>query len=89
MTMTRAVVQLIDDGGEATYTGFGHVAGRSACHATLVALFDALLQDPTRHDKIANRVIKPLALRQQAAKAAVAAKVAASKVDFFTMVRGE
>ena len=89
MTMTRAVVQLIDDDGEATYTGFGHVAGRSARHATLVALFDALLQDPIRHDQIANRVVKPLAMRQQAAKTAVAAKVAASKVDFFTLVRSE
>jgi alpha-D-ribose 1-methylphosphonate 5-triphosphate synthase subunit PhnG len=89
MTMTRAVVQLIDDSGEATYTGFGHVAGRSARHATLVALFDALLQDPIRHDEIADRVVKPLAMRQQAAKTAAAAKVAASKVDFFTLVRSE
>jgi alpha-D-ribose 1-methylphosphonate 5-triphosphate synthase subunit PhnG len=89
MTMTRAVVQLIVDGGEATYTGFGHVAGRSARHATLVALFDALLQDPIRHDEIAYRVVKPLAMRQQAAKTAAAAKVAASKVDFFTLVRSE
>lgn len=89
MTMTRAVVQLIGDGGEATYTGFGHVAGRSARRAELVALFDALLQDPRRHDELANRVVEPLAARQQAAKAAVAAKVAASKVDFFTMVRSE
>lgn len=89
MTMTRAAVQLLGAGGKATYTGFGHVAGRSARQAELVALFDALLQDPVWHDDITSGVIEKLAARQRAAKAAQAAKVAASKVDFFTMVRGE
>jgi alpha-D-ribose 1-methylphosphonate 5-triphosphate synthase subunit PhnG len=46
MTMTRAAVQLLDDANDASRTGFGHVAGRSARHAELVTLFDALLQDP-------------------------------------------
>jgi alpha-D-ribose 1-methylphosphonate 5-triphosphate synthase subunit PhnG len=89
MTMTRAAVQLIDHSGEVTRAGFGHVAGRSARHAELVALFDALLQDPARHDGIATSVVEPLAARQQAAKAATAAKITASRVDFLTMVRSE
>ena len=89
MTMTRAAVQLLDASGAVSQTGFGHVAGRSARHAELVALFDAMLQDPERHDAIAERVIEPLAAEQQACKASQAAKVMASKVDFFTMVRGE
>jgi alpha-D-ribose 1-methylphosphonate 5-triphosphate synthase subunit PhnG len=89
MTMTRAAVQLIGDLGEARHTGFGHVAGRSGRHAELVALFDALLQDPERHDTIAAQVVGSLAARQQAATAKRAAKAAATKVDFFTMVRGE
>ena len=89
MTMTRAAVQLLDASGEANQTGFGHVAGRSARKAELVALFDAMLQDPARHNEIAVAVVIPLAAEQQAAKAAQAAKVLATKVDFFTMVRGE
>jgi alpha-D-ribose 1-methylphosphonate 5-triphosphate synthase subunit PhnG len=89
MTMTRAAVQLLDDVGDAQQTGFGHVAGRSARHAELVAVFDALLQDPQRHDAVAAGVVAPLAARQRATKAAQAAKVAATRVDFFTMVRGE
>jgi alpha-D-ribose 1-methylphosphonate 5-triphosphate synthase subunit PhnG len=89
MTMTRAAVQLLDAAGNVAYTGFGHVAGRSARRAELVALFDAMLQDPARHDAIAERVVEPLAAEQEAAKAAQTAKVMASRVEFFTMVRGE
>jgi alpha-D-ribose 1-methylphosphonate 5-triphosphate synthase subunit PhnG len=89
MTMTRAAVQLLDAAGAVGHTGFGHVAGRSARRAELVALFDAMLQDPARRDVIADRVVEPLAAEQEEAKAARAAKVMASKVDFFTMVRGE
>ena len=89
MTMTRAAVQLLGRAGDVSHTGFGHVAGRSARRAELVALFDALLQDPARHDAVAGTVVAPLAASQAAAKATQAAKIMASKVDFFTMVRGE
>lgn len=89
MTMTRAVIQLLDEGGDTTFTGFGHVAGRDARHAKFVALFDALLQDPARHDELVADLIGPLARRQAAAHAERTEKVMASRVDFFTMVRGE
>jgi alpha-D-ribose 1-methylphosphonate 5-triphosphate synthase subunit PhnG len=89
MTMTRAAVQLLDAAGEVSHTGLGHVAGRSGRRAELVALFDALLQDPARHEEIGALVLEPLAARQRATKAAEGAKVMASKVDFFTLVRGE
>ena len=89
MTMTRAAVQLLDPDRRPGIIGFGHVAGRSARQAELVAMLDALLQDPARHDAIAGSVIEPLAARQAATRAAQAAKLMASKVDFFTMVRGE
>src|SRR5204862_5640081 len=61
MTMTRAAVQLLDAAGAATQTGFGHVAGRSARRAELVAVFDALLQDRERHDALVATVVTPLA----------------------------
>jgi alpha-D-ribose 1-methylphosphonate 5-triphosphate synthase subunit PhnG len=89
VTMTRAAIQLIDTMGRVSYTGFGHVAGRSARHAELVALFDALLQDPGRHKALTATLVVPLTARQHAAKAANAAKAMSSKVNFYTMVRGE
>jgi alpha-D-ribose 1-methylphosphonate 5-triphosphate synthase subunit PhnG len=89
MTMTRATIQLLDAAGAVSQAGFGYVAGRSARRAELVALFDAMLQDPARHDVLSGTVVAPLAAQQQTAKAALSAKVMASKVDFFTMVRGE
>src|SRR5215469_16367618 len=89
MTMTRSAVQLLNADGVVTWTGFGHVAGRSARRAELVALFDALMQDPARQNAIERAVVAPLAARQEAARETQAAKVTASKVDFFTMVRGE
>ncbi|HML09247.1 MAG TPA: phosphonate C-P lyase system protein PhnG [Stellaceae bacterium] len=89
MTMTRAAVQLLDHAGAVRFTGFGHVAGRSTRHAELIALFDAMLQDPARHGAISELVIGPLAVEQQARKAEEIARVRASKVDFFTLVRGE
>jgi alpha-D-ribose 1-methylphosphonate 5-triphosphate synthase subunit PhnG len=89
MTVTRAVVQLLDEAGAVSYTGFGHTAGRSARRAELVALFDALLQDPAQHGAVAGAVVEPLAAAQSAAKSAQTAKMGASKVEFFTMVRGE
>jgi alpha-D-ribose 1-methylphosphonate 5-triphosphate synthase subunit PhnG len=89
MTMTRAAVQLLDAAGEGGHAGFGHVSGRSARRAELVALFDAMLQDPDRCRVIVGIVVEPLAAAQQAAKAARTARVMASKVDFFTMTRGE
>jgi alpha-D-ribose 1-methylphosphonate 5-triphosphate synthase subunit PhnG len=38
---------------------------------------------------LAATLVVPLATRQQASKAAQAAKVMRTRVDFFTMVRGE
>jgi alpha-D-ribose 1-methylphosphonate 5-triphosphate synthase subunit PhnG len=89
MTMSRAAVQIVDAENNVSQTGFGYVAGRSGRRAELVAVFDALLQDPVRHEAIADSVVEPLASGQAAKKAAQAARVMASKVDFFTMVRGE
>jgi alpha-D-ribose 1-methylphosphonate 5-triphosphate synthase subunit PhnG len=84
MTMTRAAVRL-EDGA----TGFGHVAGRSARHAELAALFDAVLQNPGRQESLLAEVIRPIAERAAADRRRKAGEVAATKVDFFTLVRGE
>jgi alpha-D-ribose 1-methylphosphonate 5-triphosphate synthase subunit PhnG len=84
MTMTRCAVSLAD--GE---TGFGYVAGRSKRHAELAAVFDALLQDPARRGRLELCLLNPIARRQDELRRKQAAAVAATKVDFFTLVRGE
>jgi alpha-D-ribose 1-methylphosphonate 5-triphosphate synthase subunit PhnG len=88
ITMTRCVVQLESQGDEAI-TGFGYVAGRSHRHAELAAVCDALLQTPYWHDQIQAEVIQPLQIEHQKQQELKQRQAAATKVNFFTMVRGE
>lgn len=87
MTMTRAAVQLGGDTAGDGIVGYGQVLGRHPRHAELVALFDALLQDPQRAKEVGDSVIAPLAAALAERHAAEAAQVAPSRVEFFTMVR--
>lgn len=70
-------------------TGHAYVLGRSHRHARIAAEIDADLQDETLHGGIMARVIEPLRQAHEAAALAEQRKAAATKVDFFTMVRGE
>lgn len=83
MPLTRCVIQL----GEVT--GFGYVAGRSKRHAELAALCDALLQHPDWQAQVQQRVIIPLQAAAQAKQETEAAEVESTRVNFFTMLRGE
>ena len=81
-TVTRCAVRL-DDGSE----GHAYVMGRSATHARLAAICDALLQrDP---EGLSAKIIAPLAAKLGAKQVEASTKAAATKVDFFTMVRGD
>jgi alpha-D-ribose 1-methylphosphonate 5-triphosphate synthase subunit PhnG len=84
MTVTRAAIVL-----EEGPVGVGYVQGRDPRRAELVAVFDALLQLPDRRASLMASLIEPQAAAIEAARAARAAKVAATRVSFFTMVRGE
>ena len=86
MTATRAAVVI--DGPQPT-TGFGYVAGRNARHAELAALFDALLQDEARRPILLRDLIAPIDAARKQAQAARSGAVAATRVDFTTMVRGD
>ncbi|WP_417472890.1 phosphonate C-P lyase system protein PhnG [Leisingera sp.] len=83
MTVTRCALVLAD--GTA---GHGYVQGRSKAKAEIAAKIDALMQTSAAEDLRA-AVLAPLAAEQTARKDARAAKAAATKVEFFTMVRGE
>lgn len=73
---------------EAGHIGHGYVLGGDGASAELVARFDALLQDPTRQAETLKRIVEPMASAQSKARERRARKAAATKVEFFTMVRG-
>ncbi|MCW0183195.1 MAG: phosphonate C-P lyase system protein PhnG [Zavarzinia sp.] len=83
MTASRCTVT--DDEGR---LGVGWIAGRDKRKAEMVARLDLLLQRPDGAGLRA-RVVAPLAAHQAAARDTRAAKAAATRVDFFTMVRGD
>jgi len=83
MTVTRASVRLAS--GEA---GHAWVQGRDKGHALRAAALDALMQTD-RATELARTVLQPLRDEAEAARAIRTEKAAGTKVDFFTMVRGE
>jgi len=83
-TVTRAAVRLAS--GE---TGFGYVLGRDREKARLAALCDALSQVDAKRQPVEDHIIAPLRKQQQENRALARAQTAATRVDFFTLVRGE
>lgn len=83
MTVTRCTLRL--DSGE---VGHAYIQGRSKSDAEAAALVDALLQTGAA-GTLQDMVLRPLEEERAARRGARAAKAAATKVDFFTMVRGE
>ena len=84
MTVTRCTIRLGDGP-----VGHGYVAGRDSRHAELAALFDALMQDERTGEALEASILGPIEERIAAKRRQKAAKTAATKVDFFTLVRGE
>lgn len=83
MTVTRCALQL--DGGP---VGHAYVQGRDKQHAERAALVDALMQSGDS-DRIRAEILSPLAAEMQATRASRAKKAAATRVEFFTVARGE
>jgi alpha-D-ribose 1-methylphosphonate 5-triphosphate synthase subunit PhnG len=83
-TVSRAAVRLAT--GE---VGFGYTLGRDRHKARLIALCDALIQTVDHADTIEVRVLAPLRARAISERDRRAAETAATRVDFYTLVRGE
>lgn len=83
MTVTRCALTL--DSGE---LGVAYVQGRDRRHAEHAAYADALLQTTAWHGIATQDVIVPLQRTREAQTAARAVDNAASRVDFFTLARG-
>lgn len=83
MIITRCVVQL--DGGE---EGYAFTPGRDRDRARKAAEIDALLQSPA-HAGAVQMAVQPVKARIAADLAQTEARIAATRVNFFTMTRGE
>ncbi len=82
MTVTRCALRL-----GAGQVGHAYVAGRSHAKARIAALCDALMQDERHAPAVRAAVLAPLAEAAAEARAALAAKAAATRVEFFTVAR--
>ncbi len=83
MTVTRCALRL-----ESGAVGHGLVQGRRKTCAEAAGLVDALMQTD-QAGRVDATILAPLRAEEAARKTARADKAAATKVEFFTMVRGE
>lgn len=83
-TVTRATVRL--PSGE---IGHAYALGRDKEKVRLAAILDAAWCSEETREVVETKVVAPLVRLQAGADAKRRAETAATKVDFFTMVRGE
>jgi alpha-D-ribose 1-methylphosphonate 5-triphosphate synthase subunit PhnG len=83
-TVSRAAVRLAS--GE---VGFGYTLGRDRAKARMIALCDALLQSNEFAEVVEAKVLAPLRAALISMRDRKAAETAATRVDFYTLVRGE
>jgi len=83
-TVTRCSVEVRGE-----LTGHAYLLGRNHRHAEAAARLDALLQDPELRAALLRDIVEPLRAAQEAKRTLASRKAAATKVDFFTLVRGE
>lgn len=84
MPVTRCAVALADG-----TVGHAYVAGRDHRKARAAALVDALMQRPETSSRLERDLLTPLAETLAEAETLEGRKTAATRVDFFTLVRGD
>ena len=84
MTVTRASVALAGQGA----IGHAMVQGRNRDHALHAAVIDAMAQSDAAAAAV-DQLLRNLAQTAEERRLARAAKAAATRVEFFTLVRGE
>ncbi|WP_312996812.1 phosphonate C-P lyase system protein PhnG [Leclercia sp.] len=83
-TLTRTVVRLASG-----TLGYSYLLGRNKTHAEQCAVIDALLQEAPHFQTLMETLIAPLEADRAARLAARQAEINTSRVDFFTLVRGD
>jgi alpha-D-ribose 1-methylphosphonate 5-triphosphate synthase subunit PhnG len=84
VTVTRTTIRLASG-----KVGHGHALGTDKECSRLAAIFDALWQESTTKNYVEDAILGPVEERIAAADRKKADETAATRVDFFTMVRGE
>ncbi len=82
MTATRAAVRLA--GGQ---LGIGYAGGRDRGKVEIIAVVDALGALPEWRARIETMIVEPLAKEHEDRRRMAAGRVAATKVEFFTVAR--
>ncbi|MEN0115094.1 MAG: phosphonate C-P lyase system protein PhnG [Agrobacterium cavarae] len=83
-TVTRATVKL-----SSGTIGHAHALGTSRKQAWYAAIADALWQEETTRPLVEREVLSVVASRLEKRKTSAIQQTAATRVDFFTMVRGD
>ncbi len=83
-TVTRATVKLASGA-----IGHAHALGTSRKQAWYAAIADALWQEETTRPLVEREVLSVVASRLEKRKTNAIQQTAATRVDFFTMVRGD
>lgn len=83
-TVTRCTIQL-----SSGVRGTGHVLGRNAFLAEVTAVADALVQEESTRHLVEKGLLQPLSALQKKKARLRDAETAATRVDFFTLVRGD
>lgn len=84
ITITRCAVALAEG-----VMGVAYVRGRAPRHAEQAAVADALLQLPQWRERVQAALVAPLARAHAERRDAHARDAAQTRVDFYTLVRGE
>lgn len=84
VTVTRCVVKLTSG-----VLGYSYLSGRNKPHAELAAVIDGLMQSKRYQQELMLSIIEPLHATRMQKHQRRQQQVASSKVDFFTLVRGE
>lgn len=83
-TVTRATVEL-----STGRVGHAHALGTDKEKVRHAAIIDALWQDETSRAAVEDRIVAPIRQRLDRVDQERSEETAATRVDFFTMVRGE
>ncbi|MEL6744694.1 MAG: phosphonate C-P lyase system protein PhnG [Pseudomonadota bacterium] len=84
VTVTRAAITLADGP-----TGFSYALGRDRKKAEQAAIIHALWSTPGRTQEMETAILTPLEAKQRERDAKLAEETAPTKVDFFTLMRGD
>ncbi len=88
-TVTRATVRVASGASSEGSVGHSYALGRDHEKARLAAIADALWQAPQSRAAVERDLLQKIARRLDARAMQRRREAAATKVDFFTMVRGD